>query len=183
MDKETSRQLFHMAIGLGALLCLIFLGRGFMIAAVFWIIIAGLLLMNARLLGSQFFFLKWFEERFERPDAPLPGWGSACYATGALMALTFLHEPAQIAAVIFILGVGDGVSTIIGRMGKAAIPYNPKKTAEGTAAFILASLPAYYFVGPLIIPLSLIGALGESLPLEDNLVVPALCVAFLLIFA
>ena len=182
MDKETGRQLFHILIGIGALGGLIFLGRGFMIAAIFSTIIFGLLLMNRRLLGAKIPLIQWFEERFERPDAPLPGWGSACYATGALIPLTFLHEPAEIAAVLFILGIGDGISTLVGSRGRIRMPYNRKKTAEGFVALIVASLPAYKFIGPSFVPLAFVGAVAESLPGEDNLTIPILCTAFLLVF-
>lgn len=182
MDREDARQLFHMAIGLGALAALLLFGRGVLMAAVFFTILLGLLLINMRLQGAKLFFITWFEERFERPDAPLPGWGSACYAAGALIALTFLQDVPEIASVIFILGIGDGVSTLAGRRGKTRMPYNPKKTAEGSIAMLLASLPAYYFIGPLAIPLAIAGALAESLPVvDDNLSIPIACTALLLL--
>jgi dolichol kinase len=181
MEKETERQLFHMLIGCGTIAMLLVLGRGFAIAAVFFTIIVGLLLMNRRLLGGRLPLVMWFEEKFERPDAPFPGWGSACYAAGALIALTFLSDPARIAAVIFILAIGDGISTLAGRMGKIKLPHNPRKTLEGSVAFVLASLPAYYFIGPLVIPAALIGAVAESLPFEDNLTIPIACTALLLV--
>jgi dolichol kinase len=181
MEKETERQLFHIGIGCIVIAMLLVLGKGFALAAVFFTIIIGMVLMNLRLLGHNIPLVKWFEEKFERPDAPIPGWGSACYAAGALIAIVYLKDISEIASVIFILGIGDGISTIAGKMGKARIPYNPKKTAEGSLALLVGSLPAYFFIGPLIIPLALIGAIAESLPLEDNLTIPVACTAFLLV--
>ena len=182
MDKEDSRQVFHMLVGLIALAALLIFGRGFMLAALFFTIIIGTLLINARLRGKKIFIVQWFEERFEREDAPLPGWGSACYATGVLLAVAFLGDVPQIAAVIFVLGIGDGVSTIIGLRGKMKLPYNGKKTIEGTLAMFFASLGAFVFVGPTAIPLALVAALAESVPrVDDNLMIPAACAAFFLL--
>ena len=70
MDRETARQIFHMAVGLCAVALLLTLGRGAMIVATFLIIIIGLLLINLRLLGFKIPIVRWFEERFERSDAP-----------------------------------------------------------------------------------------------------------------
>ncbi len=182
MNKETNRQIFHVAVGIITLFLLAILGRGFMTAAVFFVIIIGTILMNLRIQGARIFFVDWFERLFERADAPLPGWGSAAYALGVLIALTFLSDSAEIAAVIYILAFGDAISTIVGRMGRIKLPYNDKKTVEGSIALFFASLPAYMLIGPLIVPLAMLAALAESLPiLEDNLTVPIVCTAALLV--
>jgi dolichol kinase len=183
MDDELKRQAFHIVLGIATLSALLLFGRGFMIAAVFLTIITGSLLINARMLGKKIALVRWFERNFERPDAMFPGWGSACYATGALIALTFLNDIGAIAAIIFILGIGDGIATIIGKMGRIKLPYNKNKTLEGTMAFFFASLPAYYFVGPLVIPLAIAGALVESIDfkVDDNLMIPIVCTALVLV--
>jgi dolichol kinase len=181
MDSETQRQFLHIIVGCATIAMLLVMGRSFTAEAVFITIIIGTVLMNLRLRGVKIPLVEWFEKRFEREDAPVPGWGSACYATGALLALVFLHNNAEIAAIIFILGVGDGFSTLAGRKGRIKFPHNRKKTLEGSLAFVLASLPAYYFVGPAIIPAAVIGALAESLSLEDNLIIPIACTAFFLV--
>jgi dolichol kinase len=177
--RELARQVFHMLVGVGALAVLLLFGRGVAMAAVFFTLIIGTLLINARLLGMTLPLIRWFEERFERRDAPLPGWGSACYAAGALLALTFLNDTNQMAATILVLGVGDGLSTIVGLKGSMRLPYNRKKTLEGSAAMFISSLGAYYFVGPAAVPLAVIAAVAESLPrIDDNLSIPIACVLF-----
>lgn len=181
-DKELNRQLFHIILGLASILLLAHFGRGFMTAAVFFVIIIGTLLMNAKIRGARIFFVEWFEELFERSDAPLPGWGSAAYAIGVLVVLTFLSDISQMAAVIYILAVGDGISTIIGRRGRIKIPYNDKKTVEGSLALFVSSLPGYLLIGPIIVPLAIVASLVESIPyLEDNLAIPIACTAALLL--
>jgi dolichol kinase len=184
MDREDARQLFHIFVGIGALAVLLLFGRGFLIAAIFFTLIIGTLLINARLLGKKIALVQWFVERFEREDAPMPGWGSACYAAGALIAATFLDDAGQIAAVLVVLGIGDGVSTIIGRRGRLGIPYNSNKTLEGSMGLFFSALLAYWFIGPLVIPMAFVAAVAESAPkIDDNLMIPIACAIFLLIFA
>jgi dolichol kinase len=182
MDRETGRQLFHLALGIVAVLLLLHFGRGFMIALVFFTIIIGTLLMNIRLQGGRIAVISWFEERFERSDAFLPGWGSACYAAGVLILLTFLTDINAIAASIVVLALSDALSTIIGRKGRIRLPYNRNKTLEGSVAFFVSSLAAWYFVGPTAIPLAVVATIVESLPgLEDNLTIPIACTLFFLV--
>ncbi len=181
MDKETARQLFHMLIGIVVIALLMVFSRTAMVFATFLIIIVGLLLVNLRLLGVSIPLVKWFEDSFERDDVIFPGWGSACYATGVLLTLTFLHNADQIAAVVFILAVGDGLSTLIGARGRIRLPYNPKKTLEGSAAFFVSALFSYYFIGPLAVPLALVAAVAETVPvIDDNISIPVACTAFLM---
>ncbi|MFH1260726.1 MAG: hypothetical protein ABII39_02200 [Candidatus Micrarchaeota archaeon] len=182
-DKEFERQIFHLVLGIGVILSLLYFGRGFMIAAVFTTIIIGTILINSRLIGIHIGFVKWFETRFERKNVMFPGWGSACYAAGVLIPLVTLTDVNQITAVILILALGDCMSGIIGRMGKNKLPYNKKKTIEGTLAFIIASLPAYYFVGIAAIPLAVLAGLAESvdIQMDDNILVPLVCSVFFLV--
>lgn len=183
MEKEVERQLFHLLVGFIALGVLLIQGRTFAMAAAFFTIIAGTLLINARLLGKKIFIVEWFEKRFERTGAPLPGWGSACYAAGVLILLTFLPDPARIAAGIYVLAVGDCFSTLVGRIGRTRLPYNKNKTLEGTLAFFLSALPAWYFIGIWAVPLAALAAFIESLqlPIDDNLSIPISGAIFLLV--
>jgi len=182
MERETARQVFHAALGVAALALLLLFGREFTTGLLFFIIIGGTFLMNKRLLGEKVPVVQWLEWQFERPDAPLPGWGSACYAAGVLLLLTFLTDANEIAASLVVLGLGDAISTIVGARGRIVLPYNRKKTVEGAAAFFLASLGAWYFVGPAAIPLAAVATVAESLPwLEDNLAIPVACVVFFLV--
>lgn len=183
MEKEISRQLFHIFVGLIALGILALFGRGYLIAAVFVVLIIGSLLINFRLLGKKIFFVEWFEKRFERDNVPFSGWGSACYAAGVLLIATFIGNTDKISAAIFVLAIGDAFSTIIGRLGKHPLPYNKNKTVEGLLAFFITSLPAFLFIGPLIIPLAALAAIFESLPLpiDDNITVPIISTLFFLV--
>ncbi len=182
MERETERQLFHILLGVIAVVLLLHFGRTFMIAAVFFIIIFGTVFINLKLRGKKIPIIDWFEKKFERTGVRLPGWGSACYAMGTLIPLVFLSDVSKIAGVIVILALGDGVSTLVGRYGKIKIPYNQKKTFEGSIAMFASSLLSYYFVGPIAIPLALIAAIIESMPIvDDNLSIPIACTIALLV--
>ncbi|NYZ73860.1 hypothetical protein H0O00_01835 [Candidatus Micrarchaeota archaeon] len=185
MDFELRRQAFHAMVGLVAIAILLAFGRDAAMAAVFIVLVGGTLIMNLRLLGMEIPVVCWLENNFERRDVhrSMPGWGSACYAAGALLAITFLTDASQIAATILILALGDSVSTVAGaRFGKTKLPYNKKKSLEGTLAFFFISLASWYFVGPVAIPLALVAAVAETVPvMEDNLIIPIACVAFFLV--
>lgn len=160
-------------------------GRTFVAAATFFILIIGTLLINLIFVGKRFGFVDWFLKKFERRDVLFPGWGSACYTAGILIPLAFLSDISQISAVIFVMAVGDSFSTLFGKYGKHKLPYNKNKSFEGSAAFLLSSLPAWIFVGPQIVPLALAGAVIESLEIgiDDNLTIPFILTTLLLVVA
>ena len=186
MERETARQLFHMIVGVIAMVMLYWFGRGISVVIVFGITVLGLWAMNARLLKSKSPFIliiEFFEKKFERTNAPLPGWGSACYSTGVLIVMTVLSDITEISAVIFILAVGDSLSTIVGQKGRIKLPYNGKKTLEGSLVFFLSSLPVYFFLGPIGIIVVIICTIVETLPLlDDNLTIPMVATAALVVF-
>ncbi len=185
MKRETSRQIFHLVVGILTVAFLCYFGRTFVAAATFFILITGTLLINLLFMGKRFGFVEWFLKKFERRDALFPGWGSACYTAGILIPLTFLSDISQVSAVIFVMAVGDSFSTIFGKYGKHLLPHNKNKSFEGSAAFLLSSLPAWIFVGPWILPLAFAGAVIESLGtgIDDNLTIPFVLTTFLLVVA
>lgn len=184
MEKEDQRQIFHILIGVCAIIWLYMFGRKALMIADFTVIIIGLLLINQRIQGKKIGFVRWFEERFERSEAIFPGWGSATYAAGVLIATTMLTNREEIAAVIAILALGDSLSTIIGRRGKMKLPWNEDKTIEGSLAFfIFGSAAAFPFIG---IGAFLVGALltiFESIKTEidDNILIPLVASVILLV--
>lgn len=177
MRREVSRQMFHLFFGIAALALLLLLGRSFLMGGAFFVLLIGFLAVNRILLGGRVPLAQWFLERFERPGVHFPGWGSACYGLGVLFLAGYLDPPAQIAAALVVLAIGDGFSTLAGKMGRVKLPWNRNKTLEGTLAFLVGSGFGYYFVGPAIIPVAIVAALVESIdwPLDDNLMIPVAC--------
>lgn len=181
-DKELLRQMFHLALGFLFIVILLKMGRNFLMAACFFALITGTMIINQLLLGKRMKFIDAFIENFERSNVLFPGWGSATYVSGVLILVTALESTPEIAAGILILAVGDSFSTIIGRHGSMKWPYNRKKSVEGTLAFFFTSLTAYFFIGPVIIPLALFISLIESMdwPLDDNIII-TLCTCLVLL--
>ncbi len=182
MSMELRRQAVHLLVGLTSLIFLLCGGRDFAIAIMFVATIVSSIPTHLRLLGMKPAFVGWLEQ-FERKGAPFLGWGSAAFFAGLLLLLAFLTDVNQIAASIFIVTVGDGFSTIVGHRGNIRLPYNKKKTLEGSLAFLLSSLPAYYFIGTMALPLVFLATLVESIHLgiDDNITIPASCIMFFMV--
>lgn len=181
--REIDRQLLHIAVGLVSIILLLFIGRTKVIAVFFTTLLIGTYLVHLRMRRKRIGLVDWFEKKFERKDVRFPGYGSVWYTVGVLFAATFLHPPLYIAATIFILSIGDGCSTIIGQYGRIALPYNKKKTLEGSLAFLIFSLMSYFMIGWMAIPLAVVATIVESLSLklDDNITIPVTCVAFFLL--
>lgn len=178
--RERSRKIIHIIIGIIFLLILQFSGRHNLEIILFSSILAGLMAMHLVIRSHRLPFVSWFIDNFEREGVRAPGFGSAWYALGILMASVAIADPSMLAAAICVLAFGDSFSTIFGQGGKWRIPYNPHKTLEGSAAFFIGSLSAYLFIGPAAIPLAIICAIVESLPLplDDNITIPAAAILF-----
>ncbi|GAB62500.1 MAG: hypothetical protein DWB56_01570 [Candidatus Jettenia sp.] len=102
--------------------------------------------------------------------------GPVTLILGAVLSLHFF--PAMIANIaIWIVAFADTAATIVGRsLGVHRIPYNKKKSLEGTfAAMIVAFLCGYIYLPiPVALFIALISSMIESLPLKslDNLFMP-----------
>lgn len=129
--------------------------------------------------------------RREGEDFP---WSPVLY-TVSLILIGLAHETLGMSwtiafAAYAILGIGDAASALVGvAYGRRRLPWNRRKSVEGTAAGLVAGFLAgvvmavipFAFQGHLMPPLFLgvvlagaaAGALAETLPrVEDNFVVP-----------
>ena len=98
------------------------------------------------------------------------------YAAGILIAMNLFPKPINYAA-ISVLTLADGLASFVGtRFGHHNLPYNKKKTLEGSTFFFLTSLlSTLIFVNPAAALLgSIVGTATESLPMEstENLMIP-----------
>lgn len=180
---ESERQLMHFAVGIITIAFMLIFGIQLTRGAVFFVVIIGLLLINLKVLKWKIGFVDWFIEKFERENVLLPGFGSAAYALGVLIPLVFLSDIMEISAVILVLALGDGISTLIGKNGKIQIPYNKKKTVEGSLAFFISSLITYFIIKDHGLIIAFVGAIVESLPLDidDNISIPIVITLILVI--
>ncbi len=96
---------------------------------------------------------------------------------GIILTLSLFQFNMSIAnAAILILLFGDSASTLIGRkFGKIKLPFQSRKTLEGSLAFLVVGLVVSLTQLPLIPALA--GALGGTLteaysPIDDNIPIP-----------
>lgn len=95
--------------------------------------------------------------------------GPLTLALGVLFALWCLPPPIGLACIL-IAAVGDSCAAIVGsRWGRSWWPHNPRKSLEGSAAFLLSALicALVYLPFPQAVPLALTAAAIESMPLQD----------------
>ncbi len=180
MGNETKRKVLHIISGAVFLAFLLAFGRTRLIGLLVAVLLGGILTINLLMMGWKFPITDWFIRNFERPRIRFPGYATAWYVAGLLIATTLLHSEGEIAAVICALAFGDGVSAIAGERGKRRLPYNKEKTVEGMGTFALGTLLAFPFVGWIAVPFALLAAVFESLPLgiDDNFSVPLFGVVF-----
>lgn len=184
MNNEDKRQLVHVLVGVAALLLLFTVGRWWLLLCVFMILLVGSLFINRKMQDKNIYVIDWFVQEFERKKVRFPGWGSACIATGTLILVAYLQNPLEIAAILLLLGISDALSTVVGRNGHWTLPWNKKKTAEGSVAFFAGGLAGWLFVGQIMLPVAAVATLVESIDsgIDDNLLVPIVCVVLFSVF-
>ena len=117
-----------------------------------------------------------FIEQFEREkNLSNPGIQSLYLLSGVYISYLLFGKLSVYG--IITLAVGDAFSGIVGYyVGKRRLPYNSKKTLEGTLAFFLSSLLALSVITSFkkAVIISATSALVESLPLklDDNFTIP-----------
>ncbi|MBI5229298.1 hypothetical protein HY991_04250 [Candidatus Micrarchaeota archaeon] len=172
--SEDARQFLHIAFGIFIIGVLYFLGKQFTLLFLLAFICFSLLIINLRLIRVENPF-DFIFNRLER-RGHFPGKGALFYLVGLLFLVSFSFSPTFERGTIAILAVGDGASTLFGRRGKNPLSWNPKKTVEGLAAFLLFGfISSFYFFGILGAALcSLVLGLVETLDLgiDDNLSIP-----------
>jgi dolichol kinase len=181
---ELRRKLFHLFFGLFLILLLFFSDRKHLVIFLGTVLILGIIMILLMQSGKKIPIADWLEETFERENVRFPGYGALWYVVGSLLLALFLANIYEIAAGVVILAAGDSAATIFGILGRHRLPYNRKKTWEGSIAFFVFSLPACLFVGWIGAVLAAIAAFVESLPtpIDDNLLVPVSVLILFLLF-
>lgn len=182
MYSETRRKLLHMAVvGLAFLLRVLTPAQAMLMAAV---AIAMNLWLLPRLVGRSVF-------RPDERDGTMPG-GIVLYPVAVLIAIVCLpHRLDLVAGAWAILGMGDGMATIVGRaVGRngPSWPWNHRKSLAGSLAFVAAGAsmsivlmqwtapalqapPSVTFIVWASLAAAIVAALVESIDLriDDNL--------------
>lgn len=183
MDLELRRKLFHSFFGLVLISILLYSERKILIVFLSLLLLFGSIMIAWRLQGNRLPITDWFEETFERKNVRFPGYGAFWFVVGTLLLALSLNDANEIAAAILTLALGDSAATIFGIRGVHPLPYNQRKTIEGSTTFFIFSLPSCLFVGWAGLPLALLTAIAESLPApcDDNFLIPIIAALFFII--
>jgi len=183
-----ARKVVHMAVGLMAFLVR-FLGPLWSAACALAAVLFNILLLP-RIGGRKL----WREAETTRGAAV----GIVLYPIAVLLLILVFHWRLEIAAAVWgVLAFGDGMASLVGMtIGRTKLPWNPRKSWAGSAAYVLFgtagaaglllwTAPGRYDVAFAVaagLATALAGALVESIPqaLDDNISVPI--VAGLLLF-
>lgn len=184
LNTEEKRKILHIVSGAVFLILLFFFGRTKFVILLIALLLGGLIVINMVLLKIRVPFSGWFIRNFERSDVRFPGYSTAWYLAGILIAASILPIENEIAGTVCALAFGDGISSLIGKKGKHKLFYNKNKTIEGVVGFFVGTLLSIFFVGWIAIPFAFITAIFESLPLkiDDNFSVPLFATVFFYIF-
>jgi dolichol kinase/phosphoserine phosphatase len=175
--REVKRQLVHMSGFLAVFLWTVSPLLSFTI--LFTLIIAYIFSESLRMDGLFIFPVGRIVQYFGRKEElHLFAVNPLYLAIGILLPLLLFVPPVSYVAVT-VLVFGDSISTIVGiKLGHHYIPYNKKKSLEGSiSGFIVASIVSSFFVSPIFaIIAALSGMIIESLPLpfNDNVSIPLL---------
>lgn len=180
---ESKRQAIHMLLGLFfffiwlvyPLLSIGLLSLGLMI---------GLILFHLKAKGSKILIADIFLEHAERGLTP-PGLGALTFFAGISISLLIPDTNIAIATCLLLI-IGDSASSLIGtRFGRNRLPYNDKKSVEGTMTFLLIGLIIVSAISYSLFPLVLLATFAESITghrLDDNLLIPASGLIYLTLF-
>jgi len=172
MQVEYNRKIFHIILGIVISVLIFNMRKTYLIIGLTAILSAGILIRLLLLKGFEFKLLSKFLINFGRPFEV--GMGAMNYLLGILLSLIFPFPREYAAITVLILGISDGLATLVGINSKYKI--YKKKSFHGTTTFFVSS----YII--LIIGLnSIMLALGVSIvltilelfsPIDDNLLIP-----------
>ncbi|MDE1825105.1 MAG: hypothetical protein KGH61_02850 [Candidatus Micrarchaeota archaeon] len=183
---ETSRDIVQIAFGILVIAMFHFLRPELSESVMITLILLGYLAVNYGIVRKETNLAKRLYA-LEREYTSL-GEGATWLALGSLAAIGFVFHVKYMMIIFSAIFIADALATIIGIRAKGMkLPYNKKKSAAGTIAYfaVVAIIP-YLLYGVIALPVAIIAAFVESLPLklDDNLSVPVVLVVlhFLLRF-
>lgn len=188
VKSELARQIAHLLFGIGAIgvfaLLYVTLGRYWHPAAILLTLAAlyaTLFLISTKVKGGRIPLIDNLFSSLGARDI-FPGEGMLWYLLGILLLLSFFARFSYVLGSIYILAVGDSVSTAVNlpsRHRKKSIFKN--KTPISILAFIIFSVPIAFLIGTKAIPLVVACAIAEAIDLKinDNFLIPLVCVVLL----
>ncbi|MEM2974071.1 MAG: phosphatase PAP2 family protein [Candidatus Micrarchaeia archaeon] len=185
--NELARQITHLLFGIlliGGMALLWSLTHSWHYISIFimWIcILFFLFVIHLRTGGFRTPFDGFFDYMGKRDE--FPGEGLLWYMLGVALAISFLPRFLYIISAIYILAVGDSISTVFAYKRRYRYSLFKGRNWMSYIAFVASTLPITFFVGVKAIPLIIICAITESLDLKvnDNFLIPLVCTAYFLL--
>jgi dolichol kinase len=173
--KELGRQSIHAGFGLAVIAVGLLFGKTALLLLLMALFALCLAVITLKIKGFGIPIVDEILNFFERPKV-YAGKGALYHIAGVLSAIALTNNLQFGFALVAILAVGDGISTVVGvNWGKRKLHWNKHKSFEGTAAFfIFGAAAAYPFIGLAAVGYAFALAMVESLPsdIDDNLLVP-----------
>jgi dolichol kinase len=172
MYSEYKRKLFHIALGIIMCILIFNVRKLILIPLLTFIILIGVLIRFFVLKGFEFKIIAKFLENLGRPYEV--GMGAMYYFIGILISLIFPFPREFSAISVLILGISDGLATVIGLNSKYKI--YKSKTFGGTltfftTSFLIVLLSTQSILSAIIVP-ALLTVLELFSPIDDNLLIP-----------
>lgn len=173
---ERARKATHILSNISACILIWWLGAQTISFYVLMSLCIGIPLMHIMIVGIRIPGLEQWIKNVGR-EGEIPGEGAMYNALGILFALGLLRSDCIAAiATIMILALGDGLATWVGTIyGKHKLPWNSRKTFEGSIGFVVGAMCALLVLPlPITVVVVIIAAVVETLPirLNDNLTLP-----------
>ena len=187
--SEIGRQTFHISFGILVIIFLFLLSQSFAewhaIAIAFFLIFfyLAILAVSLKLSNIKIPVIDLLFSGVGGRDR-FPAEGALWYFLGVLLTVTFLQEFMEIAIVIYILAIGDGISTLVNIPSKRYTPSIFKnKTPFSVFIFAISLLPIILFTGINGIFLIFLCTLAETMKtgINDNFLLPLVGVIFFLL--
>lgn len=173
---ERARKTVHILSNLSVCILIWLLGTQIISYFVLVGIFIGIPLMHLTIIGIKLPGIEQWLKNVGR-EGEIPGEGAMYNALGILFALGLLRSDyiAAIAAIM-ILALGDGFATYIGTIyGRHKLPWNNRKTIEGSIGFAVGAMCALLVLPlPITVIVVLLATIVETLPirLNDNITLP-----------
>lgn len=186
-EIEGKRDLFQIVSGLMLIIIALFSGRYFfLIVMIVTFVLLGIGNLAATGHSTR---VRSFFYGMERQSAIL-GTGAIMIASGTLFMISLIRVQAIILTSIFVVLIGDSLSSLVGmHYPIAKLPFNKKKSLGGFLAMLVTSMLFAFVVSGFSLALPLVFAVLGSIveaatftPLDDNITVPfSLVLVYLLI--
>lgn len=146
MKKDLIRKIFHFLLGI-----ILIIGINFDFINILTFLIIDIVAIFLFILTKKEIKIPIYTRIFNECSRKKNDLGLVTFLIGCTIAFLFSPTKQIISASIAIFTFGDGVASLIGKMGKIKSPLNKEKNLEGLiTSVILASILSSLFINPIL---------------------------------